>query len=305
MNTQEEVICGFTVSSARKKVWQTELEMVKLFIGICNAHNLKYFVSGGTLIGAIRHNGFIPWDDDIDIMMPRDDYEKFLKVGQAEIPQGFFLQHNGTEKRYPNGHAQIRNCNTACFSSVGYQDLKAGKNCGIFIDVFPYDDVPDDIKKRAKQARKVKFLKRICNAKIYKFSQNPVKKIIKSLSANLYFAFHSLEKTIEKINTLSQKYNGQTNTVALISFMPGYERNVWKKSWFENTVLHKFEDIEVAIPEAYDEVLRTEFGDYMQIPEDKGGSIHGSCYFDAQTPYKNYENYSADKIKELIDKNVL
>lgn len=299
MNTQEEVICGFTVSSARKKVWQTELEMVKLFTGICNAHNLKYFVAGGTLIGAIRHNGFIPWDDDIDIMMPRDDYEKFLKVAQAELPQGFFLQYNGTEKRYPNGHAQIRNSNTACFSSVGYQDLKTGKNCGIFIDIFPYDDVPDDVKKRAKQARKVKFLKRICNAKIYKYPQNPVKKFIKSLSANLYFAFHSLEKTIEKINTLSKKYNGQTNTVALISFMPGYERNVWKKSWFDNTILHKFEDIEVAIPEAYDEVLRTEFGDYMQIPEDKGGSIHGSCYFDTQTPYKDYENYSAKQIEEL------
>ena len=86
MNLEEEVLCGFKVSSERKKVWQTELEMVKLFKNICEANNLKYFASGGTLIGAVRHNGFIPWDDDIDLMMPREDYEKFLDIAQNYLP---------------------------------------------------------------------------------------------------------------------------------------------------------------------------------------------------------------------------
>lgn len=305
MNMQEEIICDFKVSAERKKVWAAELEMVKLFKNICEENNLKYFVSGGTLIGAIRHNGFIPWDDDIDIMMPRSDYEKFLDIGQAYLPENFFLQCNRTEKRYPNGHAQIRNNNTTCLTGVSYKDLKSGKNCGIFIDVFPYDEVPDDAKARNKQARKVAFLKKMCAYKVYSYKQSKLKKLVKSFISGVYFTFHSVEKTIERINVLSQKFNGKTNTVALISFMPGYERNVWDKAWFDNAVMHKFEDIEIAVPEKYDEVLRTEFGDYMRIPEDKGGSIHGSCYFDTDKSYTNYLNCSGKQIEDLVKNFVL
>ena len=79
MNLNAEVICDFKVSTLRKKVWQAQLDMVKIFIDICDKYKLKYFAAGGTLIGAIRHNGFIPWDDDIDVWMPRSDYEKFVQ----------------------------------------------------------------------------------------------------------------------------------------------------------------------------------------------------------------------------------
>lgn len=85
MNLNAEVICDFKVSTLRKKVWQVQLDMVKIFIDICDKYKLKYFAAGGTLIGAIRHNGFIPWDDDIDLMMPREDYEKFIKVAKEEL----------------------------------------------------------------------------------------------------------------------------------------------------------------------------------------------------------------------------
>lgn len=299
------MICDFKVSENRKKVWQKELEMVKLFVVICEKLNLKYVASGGTLIGAVRHNGFIPWDDDIDLMMPRVDYEKFLKFGQELLPEGLLLQSNKPEKNYPNGHAQIRNSNTTCLTGLSYRDLQLGKNCVIFIDIFPYDEVPDDKKKRDKQAKKIRFLKKICNMKIYKDSTNPLKKFVKSLVVNTYFAFHSLEKTIDKINLVSSSFKGGSDTVALISFAPLFEGNVWKKEWFEKTVLHDFEDMQIAIPECFDEVLRREFGDYMQIPEDKGGNWHGRCYFDAETPYKKFIGYSKEQIEELIKNSKL
>ena len=99
MNLNAEVICDFKVSTLRKKVWQAQLDMVKIFIDICDKYKLKYFAAGGTLIGAIRHNGFIPWDDDIDLMMPREDYEKFIKVAKEELKkEPYFLQHYSTEK---------------------------------------------------------------------------------------------------------------------------------------------------------------------------------------------------------------
>lgn len=301
MNMQEEIICNFKVSAERKKVWAIELEMVKLFKNICEENDFKYVVSGGTLLGAIRHNGFIPWDDDIDIMMPRPDYEKFLAVGQSKLPEGFFLQYNKTEKKYPNGHAQIRNNKTTCLTSASYKDLKSGKNCGIFIDIFPYDEVPNDAKKRNKQARKVAFLKKMCAYRVYSYKQSKLKKFVKSFISGVYFLFHSVEKTIEKINVLSKKYNGKTNTVALISFMPGYEKNVWDKAWFDKTLMHEFEDSEVAIPEKYDEVLRREFNDYMIIPENKNGSIHGSCYFDTEKSFEDYKDITRDKFEKLFD----
>lgn len=301
MCTKEEIICNFKVSSERRKVWEKELEMVKIFIDICEKHNLKYVASGGTLLGAVRHRGFIPWDDDIDLMMPRSDFEKFIEVAQAELSEKFFLQHYKTEKKYINGHAQIRSSETTCLISTSFADLKAGKNCGIFIDIFPYDEVPDDRKKRDKQAKKIKFLKKICFYRIYK--SKSVKGFIKNIIQSVYFLFHSLQNTIEKIDVLSQKYNGQTDTVALVSFLPGYEKNVWKKEWFEETEKCKFEDIVINIPIKYDEVLRTEFGDYMQLPKDLNGvSIHGRCFFDTEKSYKNYTKYTNKDLLDLIDK---
>lgn len=300
MNLNEEVKSGFLVTSFRKKIWQKELEMVKIFIGICQKHNLKYFASGGTLLGAIRHNGFIPWDDDIDLMMPRRDYEKFLEVARAELDSNYFLQCYKTEKLYPNGHAQIRNNSTTCLMSTSYTDLKLDKNCGIFIDIFPFDDILDDYKLRVKYTKKIGFLKKLCENYIYK-NKNVVKRFI----VRSYFWFHSINKTIKKIDLLSKKYENQTNTVALTSFVPGYEKNVWQKDWFDGTLLHPFEDIMISIPKKFDEVLRTEYGEYMKIPENKDGTIHGKCFFDCDNSFERYKDLSKDEFDNLLKNSII
>jgi lipopolysaccharide cholinephosphotransferase len=302
-NPKEESICGFTVTSKRKEVWQIELDMVKQFIAICKKYQLKYFVCGGTLLGAIRHNGFIPWDDDIDIMMPRKDYYEFLKVAQLELPSDYFLQYYKTEHAYANGHAQIRNNNTTCLLKNAYFQLH-NRNCGVFIDIFPYDNVPADYKKRKKFTNKVAWLKKIYAYKLVKV-QN-LKSFIQCVVAALYINFHSIDWLCEKIDILSQKYNNkETGYVGLTSFLPGYEKNVWKKEWFNDIEYHIFQDIIVAIPKYYDEVLKTEYGDYMQIPENKNGTIHGAAYFDTKKSYKEYLNITEDQYNQLLDNVIL
>ena len=92
-----KTICGFKVTVERQKIWQIELEMLKLVDKICQKHNLHYSLVGGSLLGAVRHKGFIPWDDDIDIAMKRKDYEKFLKIAQKELPKKYFVQYCETE----------------------------------------------------------------------------------------------------------------------------------------------------------------------------------------------------------------
>ena len=91
-NLEEEIICNFRVSSKRKKVWKVELDLLNNFIEICNKYKLTYFAIGGTLLGAIRHKGFIPWDDDIDIGMPREDYNKLLEIAKKEFKNPIFFQ---------------------------------------------------------------------------------------------------------------------------------------------------------------------------------------------------------------------
>ncbi len=87
MNLNREVLCGFEVSERRKKVWACELEIVKLFDGICRKYGLRYYLMYGTLIGAVRHKNFIPWDDDLDVVMPREDYVKLMHIIKKELPE--------------------------------------------------------------------------------------------------------------------------------------------------------------------------------------------------------------------------
>ena len=137
---KEEIRCGYTVDEKTKRVWAVQLEMLDEVERICKANGLKYFADSGTLIGAIRHEGYIPWDDDIDLVMLREDYDKFVQIAPAWLKEDLVLQTVYTEKNYLRGHAQIRNSKTC---GCNEEDKKAGYNCGIFIDIYPFDVMQD------------------------------------------------------------------------------------------------------------------------------------------------------------------
>ncbi len=301
-NFNEEIQCGFTVTEKRKRLWFEQIKLVEEFIKICKKHNLKYIAEGGTLLGAIRHNGFIPWDDDIDLAMPRDDYEKFIRIAKNELPESLFLQHYNTEKKYPNGHIQIRNSNTTFLIKTSYEDLQSGKNCGIFIDIFPLDNLPDDYNTRQKHAKKIKLIKVLAFHKLY-HEQKGLKGLIYSCLANLYFLFNGYEKSIEKMDKLGMKYNNKTNTIGYATFLPTNEKNIFPSNILDEIEYHQFNNIEIAIPKKYDEYLKTQFGDYMEIPENKNGSMHGSVYFDLSESYNEYTDFTKSEILNLIRKN--
>ena len=124
---KEEIRCGWRVDEKTKKVWAVQLEMLDEVERICKKYGLKYFADSGTLIGAVRHQGYIPWDDDIDLVMLREDYETFLKVAPGELKEYLVLQTPYREKNYLRAHAQLRNSRTTgCSKRTGWQDITVG-----------------------------------------------------------------------------------------------------------------------------------------------------------------------------------
>lgn len=136
----EETRGGYTVSSEMKKVWAVELDLLQYLLEVCERHNLRIYAEGGTLLGAVRHKGYIPWDDDIDMIMLREDYDKLMSLAD-EFKHPYFLQNVYTDAHYTHRHAQIRNCNTACWAKHA-KKRREKYNQGIFIDIFPADNMP-------------------------------------------------------------------------------------------------------------------------------------------------------------------
>lgn len=141
MNLNSEIRNGYTISSDMKKVWNIQMKMVDKLIEVCNKYNLKVWADGGTLLGTVRDHGYIPWDDDIDMVMLRDDYNKLLQIAPTEFQEPFFFQNVYTDKKYPRGHSQLRYNGTAAILPC---DVNCAFNQSIFIDIFVYDQLPKD-----------------------------------------------------------------------------------------------------------------------------------------------------------------
>ena len=155
----EEIRCGYKVTQQMKEIWAVELDLLSEFDRVCTKYNIKYFACGGTLLGAIRHHGFIPWDDDIDLAMARKDYEKLCEVAPKEFVHPYFFQTEYTDPGSLRGHAQLRNSITTGILKEEYP-LRKKINQGIFIDIFPLDGVPEDHTKYTALEQQVVELKK-------------------------------------------------------------------------------------------------------------------------------------------------
>lgn len=290
---EEEVRCDYLVSKKMKKVWAVELDMLKKVDEICTKYNIKYYADSGTLIGTIRHKGFIPWDDDIDIVMKRDDYNKFLEVAQKELKSPYFLQTTYTDIDYCRAHAQLRNSSTTGFILA---DEKTKFNKGIFLDIFPLDELSDSNIKLKIQILELEILWKIINIVMHYDKEEKY-----SLKHNLFYIFSKLivslvtfKKMFKYYEKVSSKYNNKGNKrISYIAYSRGKDKHIWKKEWFEEIVRMPFENIEINVPKGYDDRLKKEYGDYMVIS--KLPTAHGSVIFEPDIPYEQYFNNKEQK----------
>lgn len=285
-----EVRCGYEVSAKMKKIWAVELDLLAKFIDVCNKHELNYFVDGGTLLGAVRHKGFIPWDDDVDVIMPREDYDKLFEIAAQEFQYPYFFQNTLTENGFFRTHAQLRNSSTTGFIAI---DSKMDINRGIFLDIFPLDGIPDSRVKQWLLKERIKNEKKIL---AYEYDINydtlPPKGKLNYKLVHAFFKVVPFKKYFDHFNhkTLAKYSKRKTRLVGDLSLK--WRENVhWKAEWFDGYVNLTFENLQVRAPLFYKEVLARQYGNFMNLPKDvtaANGRCHGTVTFDPDTPYTDF-----------------
>ncbi len=280
---KEEIRCDYLVSPEMKSIWAVLIDMYLSFAEICEKYNLKYFVIAGTMLGAIRHNGFIPWDDDLDVGMFREDYEEFLKIAAKDFNHPLFLQTPYNDPGYYVSWAKIRNSTTTGISKVTNHRRF---NQGLYLDIFPFDYCNPEL------ANEDRSLIYVCAKKCGAYMRMGSKHLNdrQKQDAITYFTDNPLSEW-EKLqhiasNPTYKQYGYVTNAV-----FTGYsvERQVYPISGFNSVIKHKFENIEINVPCGWDEQLRILYGNYMEFPPiEKRGNNHSDIIFDPNNPYTHY-----------------
>lgn len=280
MNLNSEIRQGYHIPKEMKAVWKVQMEIAQKIVEVCNRYNLKVWYDSGSMLGAIREKGFIPWDDDIDLGMMREDFEKLLSVSDKEFEYPYFFQTGYNDKGFFACHAKVRRSDTTgaliCETFNRY-------NQGIFVDIFIFDKVPST--ERALEIHNIlnPLRERMVNTGIEFFT--PIN-LYKRLCATIYFFFHDYSNYFSVIDNIAKQYeHSDCEYVTSLTYPYGHpERNIHRKSLYDEIIFVPFEDIMVPVPKGYDEILTNWYGDYMK--PSKIPTIHGTAIFDTHTPYK-------------------
>ena len=261
-----------------RAVQLTQLDMAKELKKICERHQIPYFLDCGSLLGAVRHQGFIPWDDDMDFGMMREDYERFLQLAEKELPPELFLQTIETDNGYGYAYAKIRMRDSLYLERVTQNSIE---NHGIFIDIYPYDALPDAVKDRKKLYRKLTALKMILKMKAKYEPWNDTehknwKRWILYRPAYLLSLLFSKEALLNRYSKIACRYNSCNTSQCFPQVAETFGQWEMNRSIFTDMTELGFEDTIFPAPIGYKELLTVAYGDYMSLPpEDKRTSTHG------------------------------
>lgn len=265
-----------------KEIQEVSLEILHTVAQICEKYHFRYTLVYGTLIGAVRHKGYIPWDDDVDIMMPRPDYDKFLdyfKKNNEKYPNLKLFNHKEV-KSYPYMISRI--CDDRYTIKTNNE-----KPCGmgIFIDIYPYDGLGMTKKESVSFGLKGDHLSSLCFlASRLHFEPHDNKKWFEKIL--LFFAYvyaktlgkDYFQRKLEKMANV--KSYDESNYIGCVTWLSWGEKDIFKREWFDETIMTKFEKYQFRIPKEYDKILRHEYGDYMKLPseEDRVGHHYFRAY---------------------------
>lgn len=257
-----------------KHLQNLELMILKDFIKICEENDLTYFMYAGSLLGAVRHNGFIPWDDDLDVIMFRDDFEKFKKIFISSKNDKYELLANETHEDYFHLLAKLMLKNTKFEESwVSQVDFHIGIN----MDIFVLDDLSEGNFKKNYQLKKCFLYNKLLIMSKIKLDDLPfITKLITHAGYHFLNLFRIKPSTLNRrcLNFLKNYKNPNSEFVFDISATAEEYPQIFKRNDFKEVKRIKFEDIEVNIPQGYDNILKSLYGDYMQLPPEEDRYNH-------------------------------
>ena len=269
-----------------------ELNLFKAFVKVCEKHNLRYFLVGGSALGAIRHKGFIPWDDDIDVGMPREDYDKFVLLQDEFKDTPYFIQTWKSDSCYIYNYGKLRDSSTT-FIENAYMNHRI--NHGVWIDIFPIDGFTREVIKREKFAKKINHIwfqvyfsyLPALRRKVHK--QTFLKDIALNIVAGLFYIFdiaHYRNKHVEKY---VRKVPLNEAVMAGNFFGFNMKREAMDANLFKEFIKVPFEDMEAVVLKDYDTYLRNLYGEYMTPPPvEKQIGHHYNKGFSLEMGYEEY-----------------
>ncbi|MBQ9577623.1 MAG: LicD family protein [Muribaculaceae bacterium] len=287
---QEEVRDGYLVSAKMKELWAVQLDLLNEFDRVCKKYNLKYILEFGTMLGAVRHKGFIPWDDDLDVSMLREDYDKLMKIGPKEFKEPYFLQSQITEKDYDDCVTKLRRSDTCCLLDYAFdaEGHILHYNQGIFIDIFVMDNVPNSDKGTKEELLKISShayykMRVLTRPPIY---NGNLSLFTKGLASYIYnkIRYNSTRNIYLRLERQA-KGRSWSGIVGPTTSITSHCRPL---NFYDKYIEMPFENMKCPVPSEYDKILRLTYGDYMTPV--RGTSGHSIVYFDANRSYKEVLN---------------
>lgn len=274
-----------------KKIQNELMPLLEEVDRVCKKNDIQYFLCAGSALGAVRHKGFIPWDDDLDIGMLRNDYEKFLEIADAELKDGFVMMDVGRAPHYYVCHAKIFRDNTAL---VNRETSHLKIHHGFYLDIFPFDIIPEDEDKQEEIYKKQKSLRDVfckCRRPRKYSGKNPIKKFIANEE---YYKMRGKigKKTYGELNRVLTQYKDE-KPVWVADFSAPYNKKLFfKYNDIYPVVEGEFEGGKYPIPHNVDEYLKIMYGEYMELPpENKRYVKHDIVCFDTQHNYVGDEKW--------------
>ena len=294
MNVQEsflldEVRCGFLVPAAVKQAWAAELEVLMEIDRVCKLHDIEYFADWGTLLGAVRHGGFVPWDDDLDIVMKREDYQKFMTVARFDMEEGFDVQTFRNQKDFWLFMGKVVGKNRFCFEK---EHLRRFHNFPYIacVDIFVLDYAHRDPAKEEERKTICKYMLGIADGIVEgQLMQKEKEEYLQNLEKMTGQRFKRITDPVEMGRYLYEEVEKRFAEVPeqeadyLVQMFPwGLKQNVnyYPKEYYENPVRIPFECMEIPVSPVYDKMLRMRYGEYWKLVKDAGA--HNYPFFEGQ-----------------------
>lgn len=283
-------------------IWKQKLlEILSFFIKVCAENGLTYYCCGGTALGAVRHHGYIPWDDDIDVIMPRPDFQKFEEIFKKSPSDTFelFSYNNNSKYYYPFDKLCLKNSSLMELDNQPYVE-------GLYIDIFPVDGCSDDVGEFRGMLRKFQKESWKLEAKavpfrffsIVKYVSRKYYSILRPIPYYCIKPFLSRKKIIQKLTRISLKFQyAKSSFVVVYSGSYTYKERI-KKEWLGKGKMVKFEHLTVRVPENYDAYLSHIYGEYMKLPPKTQQVGHHFAFY-----YNLLERFSLGQILNLKKKS--